>query len=86
MIDLSKMVIYTMTVSDLDEIKDILFEKFDDFWSYEIFKQELVNNTYSYLVLRYDNEIICYGGLKFILDEADLMNIVTKKNMRRKTD
>lgn len=82
MIDISKIVIHTMQLNDLNEIKDILFENFDDFWSYEIFKEELVNNNSTYLVLRYNDEIICYGGIKKILDEAELMNIVTRKDMR----
>ena len=44
--------------------------------------KELVNNNSSYLVLRYDNKIVGYGGIKIILDEAELMNIVTKKDKR----
>ncbi len=82
MFDLSKMQIYNMNVSDLDEIKENLAENFDNFWSYEIFKEEIVNNNSSYLVARYDDEIICYGGIKIILDTADVMNIVTKKDKR----
>ena len=83
MFDISKMVIHTMSIKDLDEIKDSLYENFNNFWTYEIFKSELANNTNNYLVCRYNNEIVCYGGLKFILNEAELMNIVTKKDMRR---
>ena len=71
-----------MTISDLDEIKDILITDFDNFWKYEIFKEELVNTNSKYLVLRYQSEIISFGGIKIILDEANLMDIVTKKNMR----
>ena len=82
MFDLTKMVIHTMSVSDLDEIKENLAENFDNFWSYEIFKEELVNNNSSYLVVRYDDEIVCYGGIKIVLDIADVMNIVTKKDKR----
>lgn len=80
--DLTKMEIHTMTVSDLDEIKENLSENFNNFWNYKIFKDELVNNNSSYLVLRYDDEIVCYGGIKIIIDEADVMNIVTKKDKR----
>ncbi len=80
--DLTKIQIHTMTISDLDEIKENLSENFNDFWNYKIFKDELVNNKSSYLVLRYDDEIVCYGGIKFILDEADIMNIVTRKDKR----
>lgn len=82
MLDFTKIKISTMLLSDLEEIKNTLQKDFDDFWNYEIFKQELVNNNSSYLVLRYDNEIVCFGGLKKILDTADIMNIVTKKSHR----
>ena len=44
MFDLSKMQIYNMNVSDLDEIKENLAENFDNFWSYEIFKEEYLRN------------------------------------------
>ena len=82
MIDFKKIQISSMFASDLEEIKNNLNTDFDDFWNYEIFKEELANNNSSYLVLRYDNEIVCFGGLKKILDEADIMNIVTKKQKR----
>ena len=82
MIDVTKMEMHSMRVRDLEEIKDILQTDFDNFWSFEIFKEEIVNNTSSYLVLKYDDEIVCYGGIKIILDEANIMNIVTKKDKR----
>jgi len=82
MLDFTKIEIMTMRLSDLEEIKPILQEDFDDFWNYEIFKGELANNNSSYLVLRYDDEIVCFGGFKKIIDTADIMNIVTKKSKR----
>ena len=84
MIDEKKLKINQMTLKDLDEIKENLTSDFDDFWKYEIFKEELVNNNSKYLVLRYNNEITSFGGIKIILDEANLMDIVTKKDMRHK--
>ena len=83
MIDFKKISITPMTISDLNEIKNSLSTDFDDFWKYEIFKEELANNNSKYLVLRYNNEIVSFGGIKIILDEADIMDIVTKKEMRR---
>ena len=71
-----------MSLEDLENIKDILENDFDDFWNFEIFKEELANNNSMYLVLRYENEIVSFGGIKIILDEADIMNIVTKKDKR----
>lgn len=82
MIDITKIEMHTMKLSDLEEIKNILQTDFDDFWNFEIFKEELVNNNSSYLVLRYDNEIVCFGGIKIILDEANIMDIVTRKDKR----
>ena len=82
MLDFTKIEISSMFISDLEEIKQNFNTEFDDFWNYEIFKEELANNNSNYLVLRYENEIVCFGGFKKILDEADIMNIVTKKNKR----
>ena len=82
MIDITKITMHTMRLSDLEEIKDTLQTDFDDFWNFEIFKEELVNNNSSYLVLRYDDEIVCFGGIKIILDESNIMDIVTKKDKR----
>lgn len=82
MIDITKIEMHTMKLSDLEEIKNTLQTDFDDFWNFEIFKEELANNNSSYLVLRYDNEIVCFGGIKIILDEANIMDIVTRKDKR----
>ena len=82
MIDITKMEMHTMMLSDLEEIKNILQTDFDDFWNFEIFKEELANNNSDYLVLRYDDEIVCFGGIKIILDEANIMDIVTRKDKR----
>ena len=82
MVDIKKIEIRIMNLQDLNKIKEILQIDFDDFWNFEILKEELVNNNSKYLVLLYNSEIVCFGGIKIILDEANLMNIVTKKQMR----
>lgn len=82
MIDITKIEISTMMLNDLEQIKENLQTDFDDFWNFEIFKEELANNNSMYLVLRYENEIVSFGGIKIILDEADIMNIVTRKDKR----
>ncbi len=84
MLDLTKCIIHSMSIKDLDEIKNNLETDFDDFWNYKIFKEELANTNSKYLVLRYDNKIVAFGGFKTIFHEADLMNIVTKKSERNK--
>ncbi len=82
MIDITKIEISTMMLNDLKQIKKNLQTDFDDFWNFEIFKEELANTNSMYLVLKYENEIVSFGGIKIILDEADIMNIVTKKDKR----
>ena len=55
-----KIKIKEMTISDLNIIKDSLENNFNNLWTYKIFKEELANNNSKYLVLLYDNEIICF--------------------------
>lgn len=71
-----------MTVEDLDMISTILYSDFDDFWSKEVFKEELKNpNTY-YLKARINDEIVGFGGVYQVLDEMQINYIVTKRNRR----
>ncbi len=73
-----------MDLSDLEQIKDILTTDFDDFWNYSILKDELNSKNSTYFVVKNkDNEILGFAGIKIILDEAEIMNIVTKKNYRK---
>lgn len=75
--------ISTMTLDDLEQIKDILQSDFDEFWNYDILLNELSSSNSKYIVAKNkDNTIVGFAGIKIILDEAELMNIVTKKDMR----
>ena len=71
-----------MNISDLDEIKDILVSNFDDFWTYSILKDELNCSSSHYIVAKLNNEIVGFCGIKVVLDSADIMNIVVKKDFR----
>ena len=72
-----------MTLDDLNIIKDILISDFDDFWNYDILKQELKCDNSYFVIAKNDNEeIIGFAGLKTIIDQADIMNIVVKKSFR----
>ena len=74
--------ILTMTLSDLNNIKDILETQFDNFWNEKVLEEELSNGFSKYIVAKFEDEIVGFAGLKIILDEADIMNIVTKKCYR----
>lgn len=72
-----------MNLNDLENIKEILITEFDDFWNYNVFRDELESENSHYIVAKNSNEIVGFAGIKVILDEADIMNIVTKKSYRR---
>ncbi len=74
--------VYKMSLNDLESIKEILVSDFDDFWDYSILKDELSSTNSYYLVAKSDNEILGFAGIKSVLDEADIMNIVVKKSKR----
>ncbi len=71
-----------MSLSNLEEIKDILFSEFDDFWTYTIFKSELQNPNSQYFIATTNNEIVGFAGILKILDEIHITNIVTKISKR----
>lgn len=71
-----------MTITDLNNIKDNLNSNFDDFWNYNILKEEIENNNSKYIVAKINDEIVGFAGIKIIMDKADIMNIVTKKSFR----
>ena len=80
---MQKFKIFTMNLDDLNEIKNTLNSDFDDFWDYNILKTELLSCNSKYIVVRNkDNNIVGFAGIKIILDEAEIMNIVTKKSER----
>ena len=71
-----------MNLQDLENIKDCLLTDFDNFWSYNILKQELENGKSKYFVVKQENEIVGFAGILLIIDEVNIMNIVVKKNKR----
>ncbi len=76
--------IMTMTLDDLEEMKDTLYSDFDNFWSYNVLKQELVNQNTTYIIAKENSEVVGFAGISVCLDEATLNNIVVKKSYRGK--
>lgn len=71
-----------MTLNDLELMKDTLYSDFDNFWSYNILKQELENENTTYIVAKENNEVVGFAGMSVCIDEATLNNIVVKKSCR----
>jgi ribosomal-protein-alanine N-acetyltransferase len=72
-----------MTLDDLYSIQNVLFSEFDDFWTISTFKQELECKNSHFIIAQNDaGQILGFAGFKAIIDEADIMNIVVKKDCR----
>ncbi len=75
-------IISKMAEADLAYFETALKQDFDEFWNYSVLKQEFYGENTTYLVAKYDDEIVGFAGILTILDEANIMNIVTKQNKR----
>lgn len=76
------MEISTMVLDDLEQMKDTLYSDFDNFWSYNVLKQELENKNNTYIVAKENEQIVGFAGISTCFDEATLNNIVVKKSHR----
>ena len=76
------MEIVTMTLEDLEMMKNTLYSDFDNFWSYNVLKQELENTNTTYIIAKENNHVVGFAGIMTCLDEATLNNIVVKKSCR----
>lgn len=74
--------ISNMTLSDLDEIREIYDEEFESTWSTSILESELTNVSSKYIIARFNNEIVGFAGIWFSVDDAHVTNIVVKKSFR----
>ena len=79
---MNKLDFLEMNYSDLESIKDILIDEFDDFWSYTTLKDEFSSSTSKYFVIKKNNIVLGFCGIKIITDFAEIMNIVIKKDSR----
>lgn len=70
-----------MTLDDLNKISNNL-NNFDDFWTVGIFKDELNNPNCHYIVAVQDEDIVGFGGLSVVLDEANINNIAVRVDKR----
>lgn len=77
------MEIRKMNLFDLDYIVNNL-NLFDSFWTIGILKNELNNPNCYYIVAIDNNEIVGFGGISVVLDEATLNNIVVRIDKRNK--
>ncbi len=74
--------ILPMTLQDLEQISSILVTDFDAFWKPSVLEEELKFENSTYLVAKLNDEIVGFAGIKNVINQADVMNIVVKKDFR----
>lgn len=72
-----------MTLSDFEKIENVLTDEFDEFWKPSILKSELENELSRYIVAKIEDEIVGFAGVIILPDDAEITNIVTKKENRK---
>ncbi|GGG21410.1 ribosomal protein S18-alanine N-acetyltransferase [Paenibacillus abyssi] len=77
------LVFRAMRVGDIPMICEIEREAFTSPWTAEAFTNELTNNHFArYMVVQLESEIIGYGGMWTIMDEAHVTNIAIRSDYR----
>lgn len=72
-----------MTLDDVPVIVAIERESFTAPWSEEAFRTELTQNLFArYMVMEREGEILGYGGMWLIVDEAHITNIAVREPHR----
>lgn len=72
-----------MTQKDLEVLSPILSSQFDEFWTPTILASEFNSSHSHLLVAKHGDIIVGFGGIKVVLEEAEIMNLVTSKESRK---
>ena len=72
-----KLYFLEMTKYDLENIKN-KYDEFPNIWDYETFEEDFKNSNY--IVAKQNNEVVGFIGVRTILDELEIMNIVTRRD------
>nr|WP_238188468.1 ribosomal protein S18-alanine N-acetyltransferase [Paenibacillus sp. L3-i20] len=72
-----------MTLEDIPAIIAIEQEAFTSPWTAEAFTNELTNNMFArYMVMEESGQVLGYGGMWIIMDEAHITNIAIRSDLR----
>jgi ribosomal-protein-alanine N-acetyltransferase len=73
-----------MTLGDLDAVQRIEGESFSVPWPEHAYRSEIqTNRLASYLVARVEGEIVAYGGIWLMVDEAHVTTVAVAPGWRR---
>ncbi len=70
-----------MTANDLERLKEN-YDEFPNIWDIKTLEEDF--KASKYVIAKKNDEILGYIGYKVVLDELEIMNIVTKKNKRKR--
>ncbi len=74
-----------MRLEHLSQVEEIEKVSFRRPWSYGAFTYAITQNSFAhYIVAVAGNDVIGYGGMWFILDEAHITNVAVRKDCRMK--
>ncbi len=76
--------IVPLTVDHLDEVVAIEREVYPMPWKEETFTEELAAPLRTYLVALSDGQVVGYGGMMLVADEAHITTVVTSPKRRQK--
>ncbi len=80
---MNDMVVRKMTYPDLEEAYQIEKDSFSSPWTFELMKNEMDHVFASYYVAETGGEILGFGGIYIVLDEATIVNLAVKREVRR---
>jgi [ribosomal protein S18]-alanine N-acetyltransferase len=79
-----KLLIEPMQLADLDAVHQIELASFSSPWPPNAYRSELeTNRLASYLVARIDDDIVAYGGMWLMVDEAHITTFAVHPAWRR---
>ncbi|MFD0679491.1 MULTISPECIES: ribosomal protein S18-alanine N-acetyltransferase [unclassified Paenibacillus] len=74
-----------MRLDDIPAICEIEREAFTTPWTAGAFHNELTNNQFArYMVMEYEGQVIGYGGMWLVIDEAHVTNVAVREGYRGK--
>ncbi len=72
-----------MTKDDLEGIFEVEQTAFPIPWPISSFEEELKNILATYLVAKYENKVIGYIGMWFVMDECHITNVAVHSDYRK---
>ena len=77
--DSDDIAILEMGYTDLEKIK-IDYEKFPNLWNYKVLEEDYKNSKY--FILKQNEEILGFIGIRIVFEEMEIINIVTRIDKR----